>query len=104
VTPILDGSDNGVFHEEPEEFFFQEPKESEFPTAWRSLDLETGVECRQLSLETFELRSEYSVIILDVEGFNLYRESDPTDSTSAFELWRRKKNVQPTLRASGHGV
>jgi hypothetical protein len=102
---MLDGSDDGVFHQEPEEFFFQEPKEeSEFPTPWRPLDIELGIECRQLSLETYELRSAHSVIILDVEGFNLYRDSNPADPTSAFELWRRKRNVQPTLRTTGHGV
>jgi hypothetical protein len=103
VTPILDGSDDGVFHEENEyphedhvhTCTFQE--EVTFPTEWRHIDIILDVECRQVNVDTFELRSASHTLTISRVGFDLYRDSTIAGQV-IFENWLDKNGILPVPR------
>lgn len=71
-----------------------EPYPSEFlPTPWRYIDLMDAIEVRQLSLDTFEIRSPRVQIQVNREGFDAYRQDADT-----FEDWCTVNNVEPKPR------
>lgn len=53
-----------------------------WPTSWKMIDVIQGVEVRQLSLDTFEIRNASHITQINREGFNLYRTSHKD-----FERW-----------------
>ena len=97
MTPILDGSDDGTGMEDlnnPRSFASMDfdgvddrgPEEKVFPTEWHVIDSIAGIECRQTSEETYQLRSSSHIITVNQEGFDLYR--DNSDAGRAiFEDW-----------------
>jgi hypothetical protein len=48
------------------------------------------IECRQLSEDTFQLRSYFTLFTVNREGFNIWRES-----RDLFEQWCATHKVEP---------
>lgn len=67
--------------------------EAIFPTEWHPVNDPMGVEVRQLSDDTYELRSPSHTITIDSEGFNHYRTSDST-----FEMWMFNHKIEAVAR------
>jgi hypothetical protein len=67
-------------------------EDAPFPTEWHDIDVLAGTECRQLTENTFELRSFSHTIVVDREGFDLYRE-DSTGHAIQFEEWCKAHNI-----------
>jgi len=65
---------------------------SEYPTKWHPIDALNGVECRQLSDDTYQLRSPITVITINAEGFALYRDHT-FDGQLSFNVWLRDNNI-----------
>lgn len=73
------------------------------PTKWRPIDAVTGVEVRQTTEDTYELRSAVYFLILNKEGFDLYR--DFTEAGQAiFEDWCFRHNVVAQPRTDINGA
>ena len=71
-----------------------------FPTDWHTIDAITGIECRQLTEDTYQLRSPSHSLTVNKEGFDLYRD-DTAAGHAIFEDWCHRNNivaVQRTLR------
>lgn len=66
---------------------------SEYPTEWHTVNDLLNVDCRQLTDDTFELRSPSHTIIVDSEGFNLYR-----TNIDVFEKWVEDKGITASVR------
>jgi hypothetical protein len=64
----------------------------EYPTEWRLLDEHFNIECRQLSLDTYQLRNELSVLTVNKEGFNLYRDGS-FQGAIVFNDWLKRNNI-----------
>ncbi len=55
---------------------------SSFAKEWRVIDVIANIKCRQLTEDTFQLKSPSHVITVNREGFDLYR-----TNIDAFETW-----------------
>lgn len=60
---------------------------------WHIIDCLTQVECRQISLDTYQLRSPTHEITINKEGFDLYRED-----RDKFEKWVDDNKVVSVVR------
>lgn len=69
-----------------------------YPTEWHMLDSLTHVECRQLSDDTYQLRSATHSITINTEGFNIYRES----VASKWNRWLEANDIQSIPRDDLH--
>lgn len=67
--------------------------DANFPTDWHLVDTMSGHECRQLSENTYQIRSHTHIITLDTSGFEAYREG-----SEAFDLWMDVNNPVVTTR------
>jgi hypothetical protein len=63
-----------------------------YPTEWHHIDILKGVECRQMSDDTFQLRSISHMLTVDREGFNHYR-NGTIDGLRKFEDWMAKHEI-----------
>ncbi len=59
-----------------------------YPTKWHVINDPIGLECRQISVDTYELRTATHVVRVNKEGFDLYRESDVL-----FDKWLKDNNI-----------
>lgn len=50
------------------------PEGAIYPTDWHSINVLANTEVRQLSEDTFELRSASHTVVLNKVAFNLYRD------------------------------
>lgn len=66
---------------------------SSFPTDWHFIDVIMGVECRQVTLDTYQLRTSSESVTVDSTGFKAYRTSQ-----EAFEQWMNNNNIQVLVR------
>lgn len=66
---------------------------AEFPTDWHMANALTNVEVRQLSEDTYELRSASYTMKVDATGFNLFRHD-----TLAFEAYVDAHNIATVAR------
>lgn len=86
MTPILDGSDDGNFYEEPSHYYTEQNDMYKvrlpYPTEWRMLDSLNEIEVRQVTADTYELRSPTRKVTVNSEAFDLYR-----TNSDAFEQW-----------------
>jgi hypothetical protein len=73
---------------------FLEPDPEELPSDWRILNELNGIEVRQISLDTYQMRNKYDVVTVNREGFNLYREHN----YASFAEWMRVNNVESVAR------
>ncbi len=64
---------------------------------WHVIDAITGIEARQISFDTFQIKSSSHILTLNREGFNLYREG-PTD---AFEKWLDENHIVAEMLDNG---
>lgn len=87
MTPILDGSDDGIFYEEPQDWF-----ESPISSDWHIINEPLRVESRQVSLDTYQLRSPTHTVTLNKEGFDLYRDGSHQGMV-VFEDWCERNNI-----------
>lgn len=62
--------------------------ESEYPTDWHMIDDIAKVQCRQVSHDTYQLRTYTHVMTINKEGFDLYRADD-----QAFDEWCTKNKI-----------
>jgi hypothetical protein len=67
-------------------------------TDWHMLDAIEEIEARRTSLDTYEVRSPTSQMMLSGEGFNLFRDRTPQGEV-IFHDWCRRHNIQMTRRA-----
>lgn len=74
---------------------FDEP-EVGYPTDWHSIDANTEVSCRQLSDNTYQLRSPTHTLTLNKEGFDLYRDNT-LQGQVIFGDWCARNNVAAQL-------
>jgi len=74
-----------------------------YSTEWHLLDAEEKVECRQLSLDTYELRSPTHLITLSHEGFALYLDNSEAGKI-IFQDWCQRHNVMSELRTITDGT
>lgn len=65
-----------------------------FSHDWRILDAEKEIECKQISLDTFQLRSSTHVVTVDKEGFQAYISRD----RGPWVDWLLKNNVKSVPR------
>jgi hypothetical protein len=65
----------------------------ELPGSWIELDKSLGHEYRQISLDTFEIRSKTHVIMVNQEGMDLYRKS-----WDSFAEWLVKNDIKNKQR------
>lgn len=68
------------------------PTLESWPTDWHMLDDILKIECRQLSADTYQLRSLSHSITLNSEGFNLYRDHTPQGQV-IFEDWCNRNQI-----------
>lgn len=72
----------------------EEVKEDErFPTDWRPVNVISGIDCRQLSFDTFELRSASHTLVVTKEGFNLYRDGSQ-EGQMRFEKYLEDNGIE----------
>lgn len=71
--------------------------DEEYPTDWHPFNYADSIECRQVSFDTYQLRSKLYVLTLDTEGFNLYRDGTPQGQV-IFEDWRKRNQIEPVRR------
>lgn len=67
--------------------------ESIYPTDWHLMDVIAGIECRQLSDDTYELRSATTSLTLNKEGFEIFRRGNVAE----WRQWLRDNNIVTTL-------
>lgn len=65
-----------------------------WPTDWHIINVITGVEARQISMDTFQLKTASHTVTLNQEGFNLYR-SGPAE---AFDKWLDEHHIVSEMR------
>jgi hypothetical protein len=70
----------------------EEDDVNSFPSDWHPIDILKGVECRQVSLDTFQLRSASHMLTLNREGFDYYR-NGTTRGFQQFEEWMIKHEI-----------
>jgi hypothetical protein len=70
-----------------------------YPTEWHMIDDIRKTECRQLSVDTYELRNAGYTIILPKKGFDLFRDGSPQGEI-IFEQWCDDHNIFPTPRSN----
>lgn len=46
-----------------------------YPTEWHMIDAINNIECRQMSYDSYQLRSRVHTITINKEGLDLFRES-----------------------------
>ncbi len=68
-----------------------------YPTEWHLFDAIANVECRQLSDDTFELRSPTHSITVNRVGFDLYRDNTQ-EGRETFEKWFDEHGLTTTVR------
>lgn len=71
--------------------------ESDWPTDWHSIDVELNAECRQVSHDTFQVRSPTHMVTINSEGFNLWRDNS-LDGQLTFEHWLDDQGIRPEPR------
>lgn len=70
-----------------------------YPTEWHTIDSLSNIECRQLTDDTYQLRSPTYDIIVNSEGFELYRQNkDHTLGYTVFENWYEEHYNHPIYR------
>jgi hypothetical protein len=91
MTPTLDS--NEEFPEMPEAAHDLENNEDPvYPTAWHLIDSLSNIECRQLSFDTYQLKSLTNIITINKEGFDLYRDHT-SQGQVIFTDWMRRNNI-----------
>lgn len=65
-----------------------------YPTEWHTIDSVAGVDCRQLSLDTYQLKSEDHTVTLNKEGFSLSRDNSPQGRV-IFHDWCARNKIEP---------
>lgn len=74
-----------------------------YPTEWKLIDFlpdhvdSNGIECRQTSDDTFQLRSDTHVLTISKEGFNLFRDADNSEK---WNKWLYDNKVKSTPRST----
>jgi hypothetical protein len=63
-----------------------------YPGAWRDANYLLGTQVRQISFDTYQLRSASHQITINHEGFDLYRDGSPAGQT-IFEDWCSRNNI-----------
>jgi hypothetical protein len=56
---------------------------------WRLLDALSDIEIRQISLDTYEMRSPTHHIMINQEGFDLFRSND----SAKWNRWLKDHNI-----------
>lgn len=69
-------------------------EEAAYPTPWRMFDSVVRIECRQLSDDTYELRSLTHTLVVTKEAFDLYRSEG-----ELFSQWMYRHGVKAIPRA-----
>lgn len=96
MTPILDGSNDGVPYSDYDQPVSNTIGDGEFfpayPTDWHTFDVLRDIESRQLSADTFEIRDKRYTMVLDLEGYNLFRDDSP-QGQAIFDDWMVRNDV-----------
>jgi hypothetical protein len=74
----------------------EEFEDDYYPSNW--CDVDPGIEARRIALDTFELRSETHVMLLDREGFDLYLKQTEKGDCLDFKAWCKNHNVESRQR------
>ena len=65
-----------------------------YPTDWRTIDSLVPIDCRNLSDDTYQLRSPSHTITINAEGFELFRSGD----SKAWNKWLDDNNIESVPR------
>lgn len=68
-----------------------------YPEQWHMFDAIEEIECRRISIDTYQLRSPTHIITLNEEGFELYRDGSP-EGVLKFSEWMGENHVIPVRR------
>jgi hypothetical protein len=98
--PILDGSDDGEFYTEPDSLWQKDgnpwqkynDRTDSYPTTWAPIQDVYGIEYRQTTADTYQLRSLTHIVTVNLEGFATYIR-DPKN-VDDFEWWCTENNVK----------
>lgn len=66
------------------------PNDPIYPTEWRVIDALSGIEHRQMSDDTHQLRSPAHAIMINTEGFKIFREQN----AAAWYRWLDDNNLE----------
>lgn len=93
VTPMSSADEIKEYNEFMQSQRPQEHDNLEYPTDWHMIDFELDVECRQISMDTFELRSPKHIMMLNAEGFNLWRDNT-LQGQLIFQDWLVRNDIK----------
>lgn len=65
-----------------------------YPSNWRPLDIQANIEVRNLSDDTYQMRSPTHTITIPSEGFNLFRE----ETSEAWNKYLKDNNIKSVPR------
>jgi hypothetical protein len=63
-----------------------------YPTEWHMIDDINKIECRQLSDDTYQLKSLSHILTINKEGFNLFRDHSPQGAV-IWNDWLKRNNI-----------